>query len=388
MQNNPSERPRVNKKYIILGLILIWLVVSLGTYFGWIRGANHRDFYPRWAGARRVLEGADDVYSLEAVRDIQLRLYGSILPEDQDQQGFVYPAILLPILLPFGIIKDVEIATALWEGFAVVLLIISIVALQKLENEISLLPILLFIFWFFTLLMIFQGQITGLVLASLSLGYYAYRRQRDWLAGFLLSISFVKPELAIVTVVFILIASLRQRRPKLLGGLVLGSLLLFLFSYLLVGWWIQEWLEAVFRYTRYAKLVWPLGYLWQITPLLTTVVILIVLCVIYKNRSDGEAMIAATVPIQLLFFPQTLIWGLTILIFPLTLAWNRKTRAGVFIVWLLGWVSAFGFQDPGWWKTQIALLSTAVLVLWLIISMGSAKRGSIDKVSDVTSSFE
>ncbi len=388
MQNNPTERPRVNKKYLIIGLILIWLVVSLGTYSGWIHGADHRDFYPWWAGARRVLEGADDVYSLDAVQDIQLRLYGSILPENQDQQGFVYPAILLPILLPFGLINDVEIATALWEGFAVVLLIISIVALQKLENEISLIPIVLFIFWFFTLLMIFQGQITGLVLASLSLGYYAYRRQRDWLAGILLSIGFVKPELVIVTVALMLIASLRQRRPKLLGGLVLGGLLLFLFSYILVGWWIPEWLEAVLRYTQYAQSVWPLGYLWQITPLLTAAVLLLVFFVIYKNRSDGEAILAATVPIQLLFFPQTLIWGLTILIFPLTLAWNRAARAGVFIVWLLGWVSAFGLEDPGWWKTQIVLLSTAVLVLWLLIPMGSEERGSIDKASDGTSSFE
>jgi hypothetical protein len=388
MQNHPTERTRVNKKYLIIGLILIWLVVSLGTYSGWIHGADHRDFYPWWAGARRVLEGADDVYSLDAVRDIQLRLYGSILPENQDQQGFVYPAILLPILLPFGLINDVEIATALWEGFAVVLLIISIVALQKLTKEISLLPIVLFIFWFFTLLMIFQGQITGLVLASLSLGYYAYRRQRDWLAGILLSIGFVKPELVIVTVALMLIASLRQRRPKLLGGLVLGGLLLFLFSYILVGWWIPEWLEAVMRYTQYAQSVWPLGYLWQITPLLTAAVILLVLCVIYKNRSDGEGILAATVPIQLLFFPQTLIWGLTILIFPLTLAWNRAARAGVLIVWLLGWISAFGLGDPGWWKAQIILLSTAVLLLWLTISRGSAKRGSIDKASDGISSLE
>jgi hypothetical protein len=370
MQNNPTERPRVNIKYLIIGLILIWLAVSLGTYTGWIHGADHRDFYPWWAGVRRVLEGADDVYSLEAVRDIQLRLYGSILPENQDQQGFVYPAIFLPILLPFGLIKDVEIATALWEGFAVVLLILSIVTLQELENEISLLPILLFI------------------LASLSLGYYAYRRQRDWLAGFLLSIGFIKPELVIVTVALMLIASLRQRRPKLLGGLVLGGLLLFLFSLILVGWWIPDWLEAVLRYTQYAQSVWPLGYLWQITPLLTAVVILLVLWVIYKNRSDGEAILAATVPIQLLFFPQTLIWGLTILIFPLTLAWNRAARAGVFVVWVLGWVSAFGFEDPGWWKTQIVLLSTAVLGLWLLIPMGSAERGSIDKASDVPSSLE
>ena len=122
--------------------------------------------------------------------------------------------------------------------------------------------------------------------------------------------------------------------------------------------------------------------------LLTAVVILLVFCVIWTNRSDGEAILAATVPIQLLFFPQTLIWGLTILIFPLTLAWNRAARAGVLIVWLLGWVTAFGLGDPGWWKTQIALLSTAVLVLWLIISIGSAERVSFDKVSDVTSSFE
>jgi len=84
-------------------------------------------------------------------------------------------------LLPIGHINDVETATALWEGFAVVLLllILSIAVLQKLENESSLLPILIIHFlFFFTLLTIFQGQITALALASLSLGYYAYRGSR------------------------------------------------------------------------------------------------------------------------------------------------------------------------------------------------------------------
>ena len=213
----------------VIALLLIWGLISLGTYRAWIHGADHRDFYPRWAGARMVLEGEKEIYSLEATSAIQIRLYGTEIPEGRDQQGFAYPAIVLPFLIPFALIDDVEVATSIWEGLTVVLIVVGLYLLQKTRRrDVSPLPILLLILWSYTLLMVFQGQITGLVLSALSMGVWAYHRRADFIGGILLSIGFVKPELIILPIATLVALAIMRRRFWLPIGILLGfSALIF-----------------------------------------------------------------------------------------------------------------------------------------------------------------
>jgi hypothetical protein len=87
----PFATGRLRQRGFLILAILLWIAGSISTYHIWIRGADHRDFYPWWAAARGVVEGSSDIYSPEATRSIQVRLYGFEIPEGRDQQGFVIP---------------------------------------------------------------------------------------------------------------------------------------------------------------------------------------------------------------------------------------------------------------------------------------------------------
>lgn len=364
-----------SSRWILIGiaLLMIWGLVSLGTYIAWIHGADHRDFYPRWAGARMVLEGEKEIYSIEATTAIQIRLYGAEIPEGRDQQGFAYPAIVLPFLIPFALIDDVEVATSIWEGLTVVLIIIGLYLLQKTSRrDVSLLPILLLVLWSYTLLMIFQGQITGLVLSALSIGAWAYYRRADFIGGLILSIGFVKPELVILPIATLVAFAIMRRRFRLVIGILMGFSALFLASLLFMGWWVGDWLEALARYTDYARTVWPIGYLGSSSPLLIIGLSVLVIWGVPRIWKDDEAILAASVPLQILLFPQTLIWGLTMLCFPLTFAWNRNACRGVLGIWVLGWLLLLGNVNSEWWKVQIVIVSVATLLL-IFISAGWKK---------------
>lgn len=372
-----TDRNRSQSIALGIGILLLFLLSAFGSYTAWIHDADHRDFYPRWAGARRVLEGEWDLYSVEATRAMQIRLYGAEIPPERDQQGFAYPATVLPFLLPFGLIENVEIATAIWDGLTVVLVVISLTLLQKVDDgRASPIPIVLLLLWSYTLLMIFQGQITGLVLAALSVGYWAYQRNHDLVSGLALSVGFVKPELVLLPIVILTLKAGWQRRYRLLVGLLAGFSLTFAFSLILVGWWVPDWVAAIIRYIEYAQTVWPVGFVWDYSPALTLLLGALTVFGVYRVRGNPEGIYAVSIPVQSLIFPQTLFWGLSVLCLPLTLAWVRRARAGVIGAWLLGWVAMLALSNSQWWPLQIVILSLFVILVLSFSHMSQEDPGT------------
>jgi hypothetical protein len=364
--------PRLNSEWIVLVALLIGIAItaSVGSYHAWIHGADHRDFYPRWAGARMVLEGADDLYSVEATQQIQIRLYGKTLPPDRDQQGFAYPAYSLPFLIPFALIPDIEIAAALWVGIAFALLILSFYLLmRKTGSKIELLPLVLLIFWSYTLLMLFQGQMTGLVIASLAIGYWAFRRGFDWLSGGSLVIGLIKPQLVFIPILLMLFYALREKRWHVWLSALLTFLVLLAISFVLVGWWVGDWAEALIRYNEYAQTTWTLSFLWRFSPLFCVGLLLGIGITFWQFIPNRPLAFAAALPMQLMLFPQTLIWGLSILSISLLFAWFHNGKFGVIAIWLFGWVAFFTLSKPGLWEWQTLLLPASTYALLQYLSM-------------------
>ncbi|MGD8631949.1 MAG: glycosyltransferase family 87 protein [Anaerolineales bacterium] len=359
-----------NRKLLAPLMVVIFIVTTLGSYFAWIHGADHRDFYPRWAGARMALEGSKDLYSLEATERIQVRLYGKSLPPDRDQQGFAYPAISLPFLIPFALIPDVEIATALWVGIAVVLLLISYgLLMSKGGQGLSLTLFAVLMLWSYPLLMLFQGQMTGLVIASLAFGYWAFQEGHDLAAGISLTVGLVKPQLVILPVLLLMFYAFREKRPRVWLGAGLTFLTLFAASVLLSGWWVGDWVAALVRYTQYAQTTWALAFLWNLSPLLGLGLIVGLGAGCFWISGKRDLAFAAALAIQLVLFPQTLIWGLSILSISLLFAWINGGRFGVLTMWLLGWVAFLTLSKPGLWEWQTVLLPMTTYTLLLYLSL-------------------
>lgn len=349
-------------------LVGLWLIIAVATYHGWIHGADHRDFYPRWAGARLALLEGRDLYAEETTRQMQLMLYGRELPPDRDQQAFAYPAVLVPLLLPFWYIPDVEIATAAWEATSVILIAATLLLIRNLWGPVPGWLVVLLLLWYYPTLMIFQAQITALPLAAIGLGYWGYVQRRDSFAGAILVIGFVKPEQVAIPVMLMLLVALHERRWRVPGGFMLAGLVLFAASLILHGWWIPNWLTAVQQYAGYAPTVWGPITTWDWQPVLGIALVGFIGLMLVLAPRTIHAAAAAGIPLGLLLLPQTLIWGLTLLTVPLVLAYQQTARRWVLLIWVLGWLLLAGSGIDGWWRVQSLVLCVLTLALTVYAS--------------------
>lgn len=362
-----SDSPRLYRILVLPVIVFLWLATAFFAYRAWVHGADHRDFYPWWAGVRRVLAGERDLYSAEATRAMQIQLYGAPIPAGRDQQGFAYPAQLVVLLLPFGLIPDVEIATALWQGASLILLGAAFWAVRRsVSHRLPLWILLAMVVWNYPLLMLFQGQITAFICAILAGAAALFTRRRDAWAGGLLALGVIKPELIVFPALAFLFPVLREKRWRFLWGLLGTSLLLFLVSVGLTGWWVPDWLNRVREYAGYARVVWAPVELWQVHPLVALGLLAGLAWMVWRSRSTLWGLLGTSIPAGMLIFPQTLVWGLTVLTIPLLLAYRRAGRFAVWLIWVLGWVALFIEPVPEWWKVQAVGMPLLTLgALWL-----------------------
>lgn len=347
-----------------MGIAICWALISLVVYRAWICGADHRDFYPRWAGARLLFQG-HDLYSLETTRLIQVKLYGQELPPGVDQQAFAYPALIVVELLPFWLLPDVEIAAAAWAGTSIVLIYatISLLYAQARASGIqqplwaaALLPV-----WHYSAVMLFQVQFTALPLAALGIGYWAWRRGRDGLAGFVLAWGWIKPELIVLPVIWFILAAWRERRWSFLISLAATWAALLTASFAVAGFWLPGWLEGIQEYVKYAKVAWPIFDAWNAGWLPGMALSLGILFPWWLARRSAHLAFTLSIPMGMLLLPQTPYWGLALLLLPLSLAWQARDSWLSAGVWLAGWLMLLATGVPGWWQVQNALLPLLVV---------------------------
>lgn len=347
-----------------IALIAAWGLLSAACYVGWIHGTDHRDFYPRWAGAQLALFEGRDLYSVETTHEMQRMLYGREIPPDLDQQGFAYPAVLIPVLLPFWFIPNVEVATALWEGASILAVLGSLLLVRSLWGRAPRWWALILLLWYYTVLMIFQAQMQGFLLLVLGVGLWASLRQRDLLAGVVLSLAIIKPEQMAVPVAALVLWALFQQRWRLVGAFLAGVGLLFAASLVISGWWVPGWLDAVASYSQYAAPNWSFSGLAGFHPLLAGVYAVLLIVTLAAMRWQWPGLtVAAGLPLGIILLPQTSVWGMAILTLPLMLAWRGAGRWWAGGVWLAGWILPFVTTSiPGGWRLENALLPLLALM--------------------------
>lgn len=223
---------------------------------------NLSDLYPRWLGARELLLHHRDPYSAEVTREIQIGYYGRPLdptrPADpKDQQGFAYPAyvifLLAPIVhLPFEIVQ-VGFRYLLW------LLTAASVCLWlrflKWRPPASLLGIL-FILTMSSFPAV-QGfklqQLSLLVAAMIAASAALLVSAHMFLAGCLLALATIKPQLAVLPAAWLLLwsgSNWRERQRLVWGFTVTMALLIGGAEYVLPGW-IGRFRAAMIAYRQY-----------------------------------------------------------------------------------------------------------------------------------------
>jgi hypothetical protein len=241
--------------------VLIPYQVADAATHGRPRG-NLSDLYPRWLGARELLLHHRDPYGPGITREIQVGYYGRALdpnrPDDpKDQQGFAYPVyvvfLLAPVIrLPFSLVQAGFRWLLVLLTAASVLLWLRAVRWRPSAPVTAILMILVFGSY-----AVVQGiklqQLSLLVGGLIAACAAALAAGQFLLAGSLLALATIKPQLALPLATWLVlwaISDWRKRAGFVWGFGLTGLVLLGASEYVLPGW-LGRFRDAVAAYRQY-----------------------------------------------------------------------------------------------------------------------------------------
>ncbi|MGZ4730889.1 MAG: glycosyltransferase family 87 protein, partial [Terriglobales bacterium] len=223
---------------------------------------NLSDLYPRWLGTRELLMHHRDPYSPEVTREIQSGYYGRPLDpgridDPKDQQGFAYPLhvifLLAPTIgLPFPVVQT---------GFRWLLVTLTLASvllwLRVLRWRPSVASTAILIVLTFGSYAVVQGiklqQLTLVVSALLAGCAAALVAGHFSLAGFLLALATIKPQLALPVAGWLMLWSVSdwRRRQLLIWSFALTTTIFLAASEYVLPGWMAEFRSAVAAYRQY-----------------------------------------------------------------------------------------------------------------------------------------
>ncbi len=223
---------------------------------------NLSDLYPRWLGTRELLLHHRDPYSPEVTREIQSGYYGRPLDpgridDPKDQQGFAYPLhvifLLAPTIgLPFPVVQT---------GFRWLLVTLTpasvLLWLRVLRWRPSVASTAILIVLTFGSYAVVQGiklqQLTLVVSALLAGCAAALVAGHFSLAGFLLALATIKPQLALPIAGWLMLWAVSdwRRRQLLVWSFALTTTIFLAASEYVLPGWMAEFRSAVAAYRQY-----------------------------------------------------------------------------------------------------------------------------------------
>jgi hypothetical protein len=224
---------------------------------------NNSDLYPRWLGARESLLHGRDPYSQEMTSEMQAGFYGRPLdpknPSDpKDQVGFAYPLYVIFLLaptvtLPFPAVLKIFQWLLLMSLAGCVPLWMSAVGFRtKVGYKVA--GMLLAVSCYPAVSEYHLQNLAVLVVLMLAAASAAAVRGWLALAGFLLALSTIKPQLSALFIVFFMLWTAGQwkSRQRLFYSFFTSLLALFLAAEAVSPGWVGRFLTAIRAYQTYA----------------------------------------------------------------------------------------------------------------------------------------
>ncbi len=214
------------------------------------------DFVPRWLGTKMLLEEGKNPYGDEVTLAIQEFIYGKMARPDQDQSLFVYPLHSTLVFAPFTLTDNYVLARALWmttlQAALVLLAIVSLRTVSWSPNRPIVTAILVFsLLWYHSFRPLVNGNVAILCALFIGTSLLAIRVRRDIVAGFLLALSTIKPQMVVLLIPFILIWALSNGRWKIVWSTLGTTAILVLGAELLVPGWIIDNVKQIQAYPTY-----------------------------------------------------------------------------------------------------------------------------------------
>ncbi len=218
------------------------------------------DLVPVCVGVRAVLDDQDP-YSEQVTRQIQTVYYGKPLnpadPIDKsiDKQCFAYPLpavfVLAPVgILPWQVARQIFLILMPWLMAATVPAWLRALKIRVTRARLAILILLTLVSWPM-MWALRQCQLTLAVAAFLAAGCLLLTLRRDPLAGIVLALATIKPQLAAPLLLWLCVWSIFQRRWSFLASFLNTTVALFAAAEVRSHGWIPHWLAILREYPHY-----------------------------------------------------------------------------------------------------------------------------------------
>jgi hypothetical protein len=365
---------------VALALVVAYTWAFRSQFTSQVPGAN--DFFSRWAGTRLYLTRGWDPYGDQTSLWIQNAIWGHPAGPDEDPSLFAYPFYTVFLVAPYALLGDYSWAQAAWQvtlqGTALAALILTLTYHRWWPRPVLLGALLFWMLGFYpTARSIILGQIGLLVFALTVWALWLVMRPdstpspaKDGLAGVLLAITTVKPQMQFLIVPFVLLWALRERRWQIIAGFGLALAALLALSFALLPDWVGKWLAQVRLYPSYTppavlfiftREVLPLGA--AAGPVERGLGVVLVLYLLVEwwgvlsagNEQKNEARLAWVV-------------GLTLVITHLVAPRTATTHFVVFVFPLIAVLRDLSRRKPwGGWAALALMLMVTAGMWWLFL---------------------
>jgi hypothetical protein len=223
---------------------------------------NLSDLYPRWLGARELLLHHRDPYGDDITQEIQIGYYGRVLdpsrPNDpKDQQAFAYPIYVVLMLAPVVQFSFGRVHSVFFWIFGLLTAVSVLLWLRTLRWRIPSAEKLIWVLLVLSCFPSIQGlkllQLSVLVAALVAGCMFCVSRHRFFLAGLMLALATIKPQLVFLLVLWLciwIVGNWRARR-WIAWSFVFSMTALVIAGELLLPGWIHEFRIAMSSYYRY-----------------------------------------------------------------------------------------------------------------------------------------
>jgi hypothetical protein len=301
------------------------------------------DFYPRWAGGCAWLLRGENPYAESTTLAIQQGIYGRPAQPGEDQAAFAYPVYVIVLTWPLCLAKEFSLVQAIWMTALTHLLIAAAILARRLSRWIPAPRLWPWVLPWAVLVYpnaraVLLGQL-AVVVAALILGSLeSIRLRRDALAGILLALATVKPQMVFLFVPWILVWSAAQHRWRIVLAFAASLAALIFLPMLWLPSWPVDFLAQLKAYTSYTELqsvLWIVVSYYAKLPgaVLTTATVLVLAWLAwewYRSRSlDLTSMLwtaSLTLVVTHFVAPRTATTHFAPLMLPLFMAFALSAR--------------------------------------------------------------
>lgn len=341
--------------------LFLWLVIVAQFFiYGhfWYGADKTTTDFPAFHATALLWKSGEQPYDL----DNQCRMEKQVDPT-QPCLPFAHPPVLLPLL---ALVSNSNYVASYWRWTALTtfILVLCLIPLYFLSGDLRL--SVQSILFFPAIFGLWMGQDNSIVLLAVLMWAYLLKLNKDFLAGVVLSLGAVKPQLLLVLAIPLLFCRIRA-----FAGFCVGVLVLVIFSLALVGF---EGLKGILMLTALmSKIqgfgVWPEG-MYNVTGILARAGInhfwswpifllgIVFICVLWKRRNVTPATISVAIIVSVFTAPHVHLWDMSLLIIALLTVHPIAPALGSLLI-----LSTFPFGLT-YWTTYAMMLALAIIHLW------------------------